>query len=618
MSVDDAARICRVYFQEGGIVDYNRKHVRSNSLCRIITNADEIISGLSPENSNIKHTKSTCKCAATFYQSSTNSAASGNYSKIGNTKYKDSKVVPLSSAVTGTSTLNLETKAKKAPLSRTGVNAQSTSTLLSVSRRTSFLGDEASVSVSSSDAVSIFENEGQRKQINWRKYFALEGSKYCTLNLLYDDDVITKIMKKWKEGTSFDSSIFDEIDCVIFAYLEYKYLCSFLSSTMFHQYCKVKSFAETATISENNFYLFRVLGRGGFGMVSACKGSYTGKLFAMKMLSKKRVKLKKAVDSCLNELRVIKMIEDSDYVVNLKYAFTTATDIYLILDIMTGGDLGYQLNKVGHFSLEETRYYAARIILGIAALHDKGIVYRDLKPDNILMDERGKTRISDFGLACSLGKSKTVSGLCGTRGYWAPDMLRRNSEGKREKYGLSVDWFSLGCCIFEFLVGCSPFRTKQALALDPKKEIAIDKAILEMEVTNLVDLIYDKDVRDLIRQLLNKDGNERLGAGVNGYKDIMNHPFFYSLDWARLDKMKPPLVPTSQINMYSQSVIGAFSDDAEVKKVQLTDEDNDSYKDWQYCCTKSYNAEIVEYLRFEEISGRPIQILSRNQCCDVS
>ena len=153
-------------------------------------------------------------------------------------------------------------------------------------------------------------------------------------------------------------------------------------------------------------------GRGGFGLVNACKRCSTGRLYAMKTLSKRRIKMKKAEALCMNERNILAIVQ-SPYVVCLKYAFTTVSEVFLVLDLMTGGDLGYHLSRKGRFLEKEACYYAARTLLGIAALHEKNIAYRDLKPENILMDEAGYTKISDLGLACKVGKSG-LTGTCGT------------------------------------------------------------------------------------------------------------------------------------------------------------------------------------------------------------
>jgi serine/threonine protein kinase len=269
---------------------------------------------------------------------------------------------------------------------------------------------------------------------------------------------------------------------------------------------------------------------------------------------------------------------------------------------MTGGDLGFHLGRKGRFSDKETKFFAARTLLGIAALHDKQIAYRDLKPENILMDDQGYTKISDLGLACKVGRSG-LSGACGTRGYWAPEMLRRDAEGKRERYTFTVDWFSFGCCVYEFIYGISPFRTEKARKWGdfPKSEKAdrdkaIDLAIQEME-PEFDERCFDELARDLLRKLLHKDPKQRLGA--NGYTEILAHPWFATIDWHGLNTMKPPLKPSKDINMATQSEIGAF-DDKESKNIKVTEEDHKIFEKWEFISKRSFQEEVVEFLTYEE------------------
>eukprot|EP01083_Nonionella_stella_P122540 368776_1 len=117
------------------------------------------------------------------------------------------------------------------------------------------------------------------------------------------------------------------------------------------------------------------------------------------------------------------------------------------MDLMLGGDLGFWLHKKKKFTTEETAYHAGRVFLALKHMHKHHIVYRDLKPQNILLDEIGRTRISDLGLACLI--SSNMKGTCGTRGYMAPEMLYRDATGQAVTYNESVDWFSYGCVLYE-------------------------------------------------------------------------------------------------------------------------------------------------------------------------
>jgi serine/threonine protein kinase len=194
--------------------------------------------------------------------------------------------------------------------------------------------------------------------------------------------------------------------------------------------------------------------------ISACKKGTSGKLYAMKIMNKKRIKIKKSEQLTLNEQICLADVK-SPFVVELAYSFHSQDDVFLILDLMTGGDLSFHLCQKGLFSKKECLYYGARIMLGLQALHDKGYVYRDLKPENCLLSEDGRVKLTDLGLAVKV--TPHLHGAAGTRGYWAPEMLRRDKNGKRMSYNHIVDWFSFGCMLAEFISGINPFRSEKAL-----------------------------------------------------------------------------------------------------------------------------------------------------------
>eukprot|EP01035_Chromulina_nebulosa_P017077 gene17077-22589_t len=381
------------------------------------------------------------------------------------------------------------------------------------------------------------------------------------------------------------NNIFDELSRVVFYVIKKKYWKSFQESSYWNKYHEFMLISEKP-VNEDDFTLFRILGRGGFGLVNGCKRSQTGKLYAMKTMNKKRVKLKKAE----------------------------------ALYLMTGGDLSFHLQRKGKFTVIETKYYSARILLGIASLHEQQIVYRDLKPENILMGEDGRTKLSDLGLACKVSRSG-LTGTCGTRGYWAPEMLRKDSQNKRERYTLTVDWFSFGCCIYEFLFGISPFRTERARNWGdfPKndkadKDRAIDTAIKEMEPE--FDSTFDDNAKDLILKLLHKDPRLRLGA--QGAEEIKQHPWFSSIDWDNIDYIPPPWIPAKDINMLTQSEIGTFADEKSFKKMEMTEADHKQYEKWDFTSIKAYQEELVEFFIYEDIYGPIKPIDPGSGCCTIS
>jgi tRNA A-37 threonylcarbamoyl transferase component Bud32 len=242
-------------------------------------------------------------------------------------------------------------------------------------------------------------------------------------------------------------NIFDPIESLVVRVLEERHFLDFQQSADWHRYhqfvailAQMQHNPPTRKINCNDdFFILRLIGKGGFGMVYACKKSNTGKLYALKQMCKRRIKVKRCESLVLLEQRILSQVQ-SPFIVNLIYSFDSEGELYLVLDLMVGGDLRFHLNLKNHFTLEESKFYAARMILAISILHEKCFIHRDLKPENVLLDIHGNSKLSDFGLAAyvppeGLGKK------CGTLGYWAPEMLSLNVNGK---YSLVADWFSFG------------------------------------------------------------------------------------------------------------------------------------------------------------------------------
>lgn len=443
----------------------------------------------------------------------------------------------------------------------------------------------------------------------------------------------------------------DSLDRQVFERLSSKFSDEFVESPEGTRYFQFMLIAKTPLRPED-FFVLRVLGRGGFGQVNACLKATTGRLYALKTMAKRRVKLKGAEKMCLLERELLAAIQ-SPFVVGLKYAFSTPSDVYLVLDLLLGGDLSFHLRQRIRFNSEDARYFTARALLGLGALHDAGIVYRDLKPDNILLDADGRTKLSDLGLAARMPEQGLV-GACGTRGYWAPEMVRRVN-GERQRYGFAVDFFSLGCCLYEFLLGNPPFRSHQANAwvaeqqqqgvLDTttdnntrerakeadrqRMDDCVDHATLYFEPS--LEAIRDAKAADLVEKLLRKDPKQRLG-GTGGYREVMEHDWFLDVSvleeendltlakrtfWKCLERQQPPLKPGQAINAAAQSEIGVFRDQKNSQRLKLTDADQAVYQNWDYLCETSFQQEVVQYLCMEETGGVRV-VSSEENCCCVS
>ncbi|XP_025771202.1 beta-adrenergic receptor kinase 1 [Puma concolor] len=294
-------------------------------------------------------------------------------------------------------------------------------------------------------------------------------------------------------------------------------------------------------------------------------------------------------------------IHDCPFIVCMSYAFHTPDKLSFILDLMNGGDLHYHLSQHGVFSEADMRFYAAEIILGLEHMHNRFVVYRDLKPANILLDEHGHVRISDLGLACDFSKKKPHASV-GTHGYMAPEVLQ-----KGVAYDSSADWFSLGCMLFKLLRGHSPFRQHKT-----KDKHEIDRMTLTMAV-ELPDS-FSPELRSLLEGLLQRDVNRRLGCLGRGAQEVKESPFFRSLDWQMvfLQKYPPPLIPPrGEVNAADAFDIGSF-DEEDTKGIKLLDSDQELYRNFPLTISERWQQEVAETV-FDTINAETDRLEARKK-----
>ncbi|ANB14860.1 putative protein kinase YPK3 [Sugiyamaella lignohabitans] len=290
----------------------------------------------------------------------------------------------------------------------------------------------------------------------------------------------------------------------------------------------VSSFAAAASrkMKPDDFEPLKVLGQGAYGKVLLVRERKTGKLYAQKQLKKASMVIEdKKVEQTKSERSILESVRHH-YIVRLFYALQDHHKLYLILEYAQGGELFTHLASEKMFSEDVAAFYVAEMVLALHHLHaNVGVVYRDLKPENCLLDADGHLVLTDFGLSKVAEDGSTCNSLLGTPEYMAPEILL----GK--EYDYAVDWWSLGAVCYDLMTGSPPFTGNN------------HQKIIDKITKSKLNLPYylSADAKDLLTRLLRKDPRRRLG-----YKDIeviKKHRYFRKLDWKKLEVRHPDLIP---------------------------------------------------------------------------
>ncbi|XP_064416162.1 serine/threonine-protein kinase N2 isoform X2 [Latimeria chalumnae] len=327
--------------------------------------------------------------------------------------------------------------------------------------------------------------------------------------------------------------------------------------------------------SLQDFRCVAVLGRGHFGKVLLAEYKITGEMFAIKALKKGDIVSRDEVDSLMCEKRIFETVNSvrHPFLVNLFACFQTKDHVCFVMEYAAGGDLMMHIHA-DVFSESRAVFYAACVVLGLQFLHEHKIVYRDLKLDNLLLDTEGYVKIADFGL-CKEGMSfgDRTNTFCGTPEFLAPEVLTETS------YTRAVDWWGLGVLIYEMLVGESPFPG------DDEEEVF--DSIVNDEVR--YPRFLSTEAISIMRRLLRRNPDRRLGASERDAEDVKKHLFFRSVDWNALlaKKVKPPFVPTIKGREDVSNFDDEFTSEAPIltpprdPKV-LLEEEQEMFKDFDY------------------------------------
>ncbi|KAK4468705.1 hypothetical protein MN116_007885 [Schistosoma mekongi] len=297
-------------------------------------------------------------------------------------------------------------------------------------------------------------------------------------------------------------------------------------SKLFHKLYNDNSIS--LTVQLNDFQRFRSIGHGGFGQVLLVRHIQSDTFYAMKILSKIQLVKNRQIYSAINEKRILTAC-NFPFIIQLHYNFKDNSYLYLVMEYVIGGELFSLLRHMKRLPNDMIKFYAAQIVLALEYLHYLTIVYRDLKPENLLINANGYIKVADLGFAKLLPKDKRTWTLCGTPDYMAPEIIMHKG------YHYPVDWWAFGILLYEMTTGYPPFMHNDHLKTF---EYIINGNIQFTQYFNPL-------LKDLIMNLIQVDLSRRYGNLKNGINDIKYHNYFNDIDWLQLYylNIKPPYIP---------------------------------------------------------------------------
>ena len=288
-------------------------------------------------------------------------------------------------------------------------------------------------------------------------------------------------------------------------------------------------------VNRNNFDFLYVIGKGGFGKVWKVKSKKTKMTYALKEMSKLKVIDKKSIKSINSEKDLLSKLHHP-FIVNMHYAFQDNENLYLVMDLLLGGDLRFHISRHKKFSEEQTRFFICGIIFSLEYIHSHNIIHRDIKPENLVLDENGYIRLTDFGIAKE-NMPDNSSETSGTPGYMSPEVM------KSMNHSFPADYFALGVIGYEFMKGERPYCGRNRKEI--KEQIMSRQAEIKLEELNES---WSKESADFINKLLMRKPEQRLG--FRGINELKEHPWLKYYPWLLIkNKSLPsPFVPENKDN----------------------------------------------------------------------
>ncbi|XP_056617336.1 protein kinase C eta type [Triplophysa dalaica] len=367
---------------------------------------------------------------------------------------------------------------------------------------------------------------------------------------------------------------------------------------------------QSRKLGVSDFSLLQVLGKGSFGKVMLVRLNGSDRVFAVKVLKKDIILQDDDVECTMTEKRVLSLASSHPYLTQLYCCFQTPERLFFVMEFVNGGDLMFHIQKSRKFDENRARFYTAEITSALTFLHSKGIIYRDLKLDNVLLDKEGHCKLADFGMCKEDMFEGLVTGtFCGTPDYIAPEILQEML------YGPSVDWWALGVLLYEMLSGHAPFEAEN--------EDDLFEAILNEEIIYASWL--SASAVDILKGFLIKNPSRRLGcvAVEGGETAVTSHPFFAGIDWDKLNRreLEPPFKPriktSEDVNNFDPDFTQEDPTLTPIDESLIPSTSQDEFQNFSF--TSSEILKMVSEMpgRGEEVCDIMTKELSAGEFCDV-